>query len=63
MEEYIYCAVNKNNEIQTVCGSSRRTRYFKTDHYLGKAVAYHNEYNANDIWRVAKFKLVEVAYG
>ena len=55
-EEHIFCAVNDRDEIQWVRGSSQKTRYFKTDKYLKKAVYGDN------IWRVAKFKLVEVFY-
>lgn len=58
MAESIYCAINQNNEIQWVLGSSKRTRYYKTDNYLKGAVAYHNKYHPNDPWRVAKFRLV-----
>ncbi len=61
-EEYIFCAVNDRDEVQWVCGSSQKTRYFKTDKYLKKAVEYHNLYHGDDMWRVAKFKLVEVFY-
>lgn len=60
IEEYLYCAVNKQNEIVWVCGSSQRTRYFKTDRYLSREVEYHNKYHEKDSWRVAKFKLIEV---
>lgn len=61
--ECIYCAVNMDDEIQWVWGSSKKTRYFKTDRYLKQAVANHNQYNLSDKWRIAKFKLVEVDYG
>lgn len=62
-EEYIFCAVNDRDEVQWVCGSSQKTRYFKTDKYLKKAVEYHNrQYGDDRHWRVAKFKLVEVFY-
>jgi len=62
-EEYIFCAVNDRDEIQWVQGSSQKTRYFKTDRYLKRAVEYHNRlYGDNGYWRVAKFKLVEVFY-
>ena len=60
MNEYVYCAVNTENEIQWVIGSSNKTRYFKTFKYLARAVAYHNQYHTDDQWRIAKFKLVEV---
>lgn len=62
MAEYIFCAVNDRNEIQWVIGSSQKTRYFKTDKYLKRAVKYHNECYGDDIWRVAKFELKEVWY-
>lgn len=60
MSEYIYCAVNKDGIIQQVCGSSKRTYYFRTDHYLKGAVSYHNHYHVNDLWKVQKFELVAV---
>lgn len=60
MTEYIYCAVNEQGEIQWVIGSSRRTRYFKTDKYLKGSVKYHNKVYPSDQWRIAKFQLVEV---
>lgn len=60
--EYVYCAVNDRDEIQWVTGSSSKTRYFKTDRYLKKAVEYHNTWHGDDIWRVAKFALSEVWY-
>ena len=47
MTEYIYCAVNKNDNIQWVLGSSKKTRYFRTTHYLSNAVKYHNMYHNN----------------
>lgn len=58
--EYVYCAVNSNDEIVTVEGSSQKTRYYKTDTYLKRAIKYHNQYHPNDPWRIAKFLLVEV---
>lgn len=61
-EEYIFCAVNDRDEVQWVRGSSQKTRYFKTDRYLKGAVEYHNRLHGDDVWRVAKFKLVEVYY-
>lgn len=62
MSEYIYCAVNRLGEIQTVMGSSKQTRYFKTAKYLKRAVEYHNRnrHTADDPWRVQKFELKEV---
>ena len=60
MDEYVHCAVNSTGEIQWVKGSSSKTRYFKTDKYLQGAVQYDNKIRANDPWRIAKFKLVEV---
>lgn len=58
--EYVYCAVNKDGEIQWVQGSSKRTRYYKTESYLKEAVEYHNHYHPQDPWRVQKYMLVEV---
>ena len=61
MAEYVFCAVDDSNEIQTVHGSSQHTRYFKTDKYLKYAVEQHNKYCKNgNFWRVAKFELKEV---
>ena len=62
-EECVYCAVNGSGEIQWVRGSSQKTRYFKTDRYLKRAVEYQNKYHPEDTWRVAKFKLVEEKNG
>lgn len=59
MDNYIYCAIDKNNNIVEVRGSSRRTTYFKSDKYLKGSVENHNKYYADDPWRVVRFKLVE----
>lgn len=56
-EEYIFCAVDSNDDIQTVMGSSKNTRYFKTDKYLNRAVGYHNKHHPDNLWRVRRFKL------
>ena len=56
--EYVYCAINKRGEIQDVYGSSSKTRYFRTDKYLRKAIEYHNETHPSDKWSVAKFQLI-----
>lgn len=58
MKDYVYCAVNKEHKIVEVCGSSRKTTYFKTDKYLKKAVEYQNKYYPDDPWVVVKFQLV-----
>lgn len=58
INETIYVAVNKNDEVQWVIGSSSKTRYFRTDKYLKGAVEYHNKYHPEDIWEVKKCKLV-----
>lgn len=58
--EHIYCAVNKDGEIQWVLGSSKKTRYFRTTRYLKEVVRYHNKYHADDPWRVQGFVLIEV---
>lgn len=60
MIEYVYCAVDKNDDIQWVLGSSKKTRYFKTTRYLSGAVEYHNAYYNEDPWRIQKFQLVKV---
>ena len=58
MIEYVYCAVDENDDIQWVMGSSKKTRYFRTTYYLNNAVKYHNRYYSEDPWKVQKFKLV-----
>ncbi len=57
--EIIYVAVNHNDEIQWVKGSSSKTRYFRTDKYLKKAVESHNKCYPEDIWEVKKCMIVE----
>lgn len=57
--EHIFCAVDCNDEVQWVLGSSKKTRYFKTDRYLKTAVEYHNNYHPDNPWRVVRFRLVE----
>lgn len=61
MNECIYCAVNSAGEIQWVVGSSRKTRYFRTNTYLRTAVEYHNKYHPEDVWHIAQFRLVCIA--
>ena len=58
VNEMVYCAVDKYGNVQWVTGSSSKTRYFKTDKYLRKAVEYHNKYNA-DKWCVSVCTLKE----
>ena len=57
IEAYVFCAVNKHDEIVWVCGS-QRIRYFASDRYLQGAVEHHNEIKPNDPWRVVRFRLV-----
>lgn len=59
INETIYVAINDKDEIQDVRGSSQKTRYFKSDKYLKRAVRYHNSYH-EDKWRIAECKLVKV---
>jgi hypothetical protein len=59
IRETIYVAINKNDEIQWVIGSSSKTRYFRTNKYLTKAVDYHNECHPDDIWKVRRCLIVE----
>lgn len=59
IKETVYVAINKHDEIQWVRGSSRKTRYFRTDKYLKGAVEYHNEYHPEDIWKIRKCMIVE----
>lgn len=56
--EYVYVAVDKNDEIQWVKGSSSKTRYFRTYKYLRKFIEYHNKYYPDDPWKIAKCKLI-----
>lgn len=60
VNETVYCAVNKEGEVQWVKGSSSKTRYFKTDKYLRKAVNYHNKHNADGKWFVSVCTLKEI---
>ncbi len=59
IKENIYVAINHNDEIQWIQGSSSKTRYFRTDKYLKKAVEYHNSNYPDDIWKVRKCCIVE----
>ena len=59
IKENIYVAINKNDEIQWVIGSSSKTRYFRTDKYLKRAVEYHNKYYPEDIWKIRKCVILE----
>ena len=59
MDNYIYCAVDKNNIIVEVKGSSQRTTYFKTPKYLKGAIERHNEFHPEDERHMVRFKLVE----
>ena len=59
IREYMYVAINHNDEIQWVKGSSAKTRYFRTDKYLKNAVEYHNKYHPEDIWKVRKCVILE----
>lgn len=57
---FVYCAVDNDNKIRWVTGSSSKTMYFKTPTYLKRAVEYHNKHNSQDPWRTVKFFLKEV---
>ena len=61
IRETIYVAINKNDEIQWIEGSSKKTRYFRTDKYVNKAVDYHNKLYPEDIWKVRRCLIVEDA--
>ena len=60
IQETVYVAINKNDEVQWVKGSSRKTRYFRTSRYLAKAIAYHNRYHPDDEWKMRLCRLEEV---
>lgn len=55
--ESVFVAINDKNEVQWVTGSSQKTRYFKTDKYLVRAVRYHNRYHPDDRWKIAECQL------
>lgn len=59
IKENIYVAINHNDEIQWVKGSSSKTRYFRTDKYLKGAVEYHNKYHPEDMWKIRKCVILE----
>lgn len=59
IKENIFVAINHNDEIQCVKGSSSKTRYFRTDKYLKGAVEYHNKYHPKDMWKVKKCVILE----
>lgn len=59
--ERVFVAINDKNEVQWVTGSSQKTRYFKTDKYLSRAIRYHNRYHPDDRWKMAECRLDIVA--
>ena len=59
IKENIYVAINHNDEIQWVTGSSSRTRYFRTDKYLKRAVKFHNIAHPEDKWKIRKCIILE----
>lgn len=59
IKENIFVAINHNDEIQWVKGSSSKTRYFRTDKYLKGAVESHNEHYPEDMWKVRKCVIIE----
>ena len=58
--EMIYCAVNKDGEIQSVPGFGSPRRYFMTESNLRNAVDSHNKENPSDKWFVSVCVLKEV---
>lgn len=59
--ERVFVAINDKNEVQWVTGSSQKTRYFKTDKYLSRAIRYHNRYHPDNRWKMAECRLDIVA--
>ena len=55
--ERVFVAINDKNEVQWVTGSSQKTRYFKTDKYLSRAIRYHNRDYPDDRWKIAECRL------
>jgi hypothetical protein len=60
IKEIVFVAINHDDEIQWVKGSSSKTRYFRTNKYLKGAVENHNKYHPEDIWKVRKCVILEV---
>lgn len=59
--DYIYCAVDKNNNIRWVPhGVDPAELFYFTEEGLSEDIEWHNKYHSNDLWRVGKFKLVEI---
>jgi hypothetical protein len=59
IKENIFVAINHNDEIQWVKGSSSKTRYFRTDKYLKNAVEWHNKHYPGDMWKIRKCVILE----
>ena len=59
INEVVYVAVDKDDKVQWIKGSSSKTKYFATDRHVTRAVEYHNQYHADDIWRVVRCELKE----
>jgi hypothetical protein len=54
----VYCAVDRNGNIQTMRGSSTERTYYKTMGFLQIYVNRHNRINKEQL-RIKKFRLVE----
>ncbi len=54
----VYCAVDKDGNIQTMQGSSTERTYYKTIGFLQIYVNRHNRINREQL-RIKKFRLVE----
>lgn len=54
----VYCAVDKDGNIQTMRGSSTERTYYKTIGFLQIYVDQYNRIN-NEQLRIKKFRLVE----
>ena len=61
INETVYVAINKDDEVQWVHGSSAKTRYFRTSKYLARAIDYHNKCYPDDQWQMRLCRLEEVA--
>lgn len=63
MNNYVYCAVDRNNIIQCITGRIKRGRYFQYKQDMTESVKMHNTLFPDNKWRIAKFKLTEVDEG
>lgn len=61
MTNYVFCAVDRNNIIQTISGKIKKGRYFLREEELTETVRVHNVLYPNNKWHIVKYELVEVS--